>query len=77
MTKLNTWTVYYNPSDYKGKYVVRRFSGATPTNDIFADEDYESCLNWTRENSKKFNQGKIVKFDRHPNDDKVIVETWI
>jgi len=68
------YTVYFNPSDYPGEYVVRRFviSGMN----ILQDKDI-----WARrqtlEEARKTIPRTQALMARHPSDDPVIVEVWI
>lgn len=77
MKNLNTWTVYDSPSDYVGKYVVRRFDRERPTMDVFHSPDYKDCVDWIITSAEEFEQGYPVKLNRDPEDDKNIMEAWI
>ena len=75
MTHLAMWTVYEHPRDYPDKFVARRFDvdadGPEPSASIIVAPD----LNTLR---------KILRYELHlvcitrsPEDDQVIVETWL
>lgn len=72
--KLLIWTVYNNPSDYPGKYVVRWFclagdgayTAAQPT--IITD---------TLEEARAALPQGLHRLGRGTNDDHTIVETWV
>jgi hypothetical protein len=63
------YTVYYNPLDYPGLYVVRRWLNDKPTNDVHTAK--------TLEEIRAFIPQDKVYLDRMPGDDPVIVETWL
>lgn len=64
-----TFTVFYNPKDFPGKYVVRLFDGKAPTR-LLSVKD-------TLEEARKTIPPMFLRTDRHPADDPVIVETWL
>jgi len=68
------YTVYENPSDYPGKFVVRRsfVAGAQIFVDI-APTIVCDCLAEAREAIPSF----YIRIDRHPGDDPKIVEVWL
>lgn len=70
--KLAIWTVYENPSDYPGKFIARKIIvGADPhSNTTMVDGD---SLSEVREKIP----GVLFRMERHPDDDPVIVETWM
>jgi len=73
-TPLRMWTVYRHPKDYPGKYVARLFevdgNGPQPTGSIVVTETLEAL-------QQRMTEMNLVRLSRHPNDDRVIVETWI
>ena len=70
---MNLYTVYKDPSDYPGKFVIRRFviSGGNvePANLICVEDDLETALT-------RLPPG-LVKIDRFENDDPKILEVWM
>lgn len=69
MSNLFIWVIYFNTKDYPQKYVTRKFLNETPTTEVFT----ENTLDEIRE---RIPVG-LFRLDRHPQDDPVIVETWI
>ena len=71
---LETYTVYRNPADYPGRYVVRRFVCAagrpipdpTPVSVSTSLTDARNAI-----------PGRLVRFPRDPTDEPAIVETWL
>jgi hypothetical protein len=70
--ELSLYTVYENPFDYPGKFVVRRFevfTGATDPNPLIVCD--------TLEEVRAVLPPGLVCLPRHPDDDPVILETWL
>ncbi|MBA1280438.1 hypothetical protein [Stutzerimonas stutzeri] len=70
--QLSMWTVYERPADHPQQYVARRWIAipkAEPTSEFLVADDLESLR-------QKLPTG-LVRMDRNPGDDPVIVETWI
>lgn len=70
--QLSIWTVYERPLDHPDKYVARRWLATPepePTDDILLADDLEALRN-------QLPQG-LVHMQRQPEDDAVIIETWI
>lgn len=72
--QLWVWVIYKHPSDFPGLYVARAQSidkdGVTAHNMGFASPDYEDI--------KAYMIAKgLIRIPRHPDDDPVILETWI
>lgn len=65
---IEIYTIYENPSDYPGKFVMRKFIGDKPTNDHIISD--------TLEQIRKSVPHGLVRFDRHPADDVTVIETW-
>lgn len=63
------FTVFYNPADFPGKYVVRLFDGTLPTR-LHAVKD-------TLEDARAAIPEMFCRVDRQPNDAQAIVETWL
>jgi hypothetical protein len=72
---LRMWTVYKHPKDYPNSYVARLFevdaNGARPTPSIIVAPDLERLRD-----TLQFDMD-LVKLMRSPEDDPVIVETWL
>jgi hypothetical protein len=71
---MNSWTIYFNPSDYPWKYVVRKFDlggagEARPTADMFVADSLDEA--------RALLPLGLSCFERATDDDAVIVETWI
>lgn len=66
---LPVFTVFYNATDFPGKYVVRLFDGKAPLR-LLAVKD-------TLEEARATIPQGYARFDRHPEDDPVIVEVWM
>lgn len=65
--------VYENPADHPGKFVVRRWVGMDPDREPVAIAE---TLEQARADLKKLNPF-LVRLERHPSDDPVILETWL
>jgi hypothetical protein len=80
---LRIHTVFDNPSDFPGHIVVRVFA-AQPDGTVLCDREalkwsYQGvdrvvALRLARRYCKRLG---LVRLDRHPSDDPVIVETWV
>lgn len=71
-SQLSIWTVYERPLDHPHKFVARRWVSLlapAPTSDVILADDLGALR-------KKLPAG-FVRMPRHPEDDPVIVETWI
>ena len=69
ITRLPLICVYNNPSDYPGKYVARVWDVDRPTNVVAIADSLEEI--------REAKPPEMMIMDRIPNDDPVIVETWI
>jgi endonuclease V-like protein UPF0215 family len=69
ITRLPLICVYNNPSDYPGKYVARVWDVDRPTNLVAIADSLEEI--------REAKPPEMMIMDRMPNDDPVIVETWI
>jgi hypothetical protein len=70
---MNMWTVYYDPRDYPGKYVVRRF-------DIFPGRAEPSAEHYVADTLDEIRQHVPPGMDclmRSEQDEEQIVETWL
>jgi hypothetical protein len=69
---LHLWVVYKCPSDFPEDYVARRFDNGAPTEVILKAETLGGLRVLLA-----FNYPDLSYFPRHPDDDPVIVETWM
>lgn len=71
---LSTWTLYCNPDDAPGCYVLRRFRvderGYSPTMEAYYDGDPEPLRSFMRSRG-------LHCIPRSPGDPPAIVETWL
>lgn len=74
---LDLWVVYDSPKDHPGKVVVRlwriapTFLQAIATTTLLTFDDIEAARARLRE------RGHVYRINRSPDDDPVIVETWL
>ncbi|HXJ60733.1 MAG TPA: hypothetical protein VNU68_29160 [Verrucomicrobiae bacterium] len=70
--RLSIWTIYERPKDYPRHFVVRRWT-------IGAGQEraHECQLADTLEEARKLVPPLLIRLDRQPNDDPVIVENWL
>jgi hypothetical protein len=73
MSVLVQHIVYFNPSDYPGKYVIRKVFIEDGKIRLDKNEIYVTSYALVKE----FIPKGLVRISRHPDDDPVIVETWI
>jgi hypothetical protein len=70
---LELWTVYRRPKDYPDHCVARKSlidqHGSRLTNDMFVADDLAEV--------RALLPKGLVRLTRHPDDDPVIVETWL
>jgi hypothetical protein len=69
-SQLEIYVLYFNASDYPNKYVVRRWLGQTPDDNVLCVEDT------LKDARSKIPKDKVM-LQRNEIDDPVIVETWI
>jgi hypothetical protein len=68
---LEIFTVYFDPSDFPGMYVVRRHvTGVGPDAEPLIVTD-------TLQIARNAIPAYLVPMDRHPQDDPCILETWL
>lgn len=70
---LRMWTIYCNPSDLPGRYVVRPFL-------VTSDGPVPERRAWgasSLEGARAVIPPGCTRLGRHPTDDPVIVETWL
>lgn len=70
MMPLSMWTIYDHPKDHPFHYVARRFVLDRPTADVIVDASLAALR-------RLFAERGLVCLDRAPDDDPVIVETWV
>ena len=68
-TRVPLICVYKNPTDYPNKYVARLWGVDTPTTLVAVADSLEEI--------RAAKPPQMVIMQRQPNDDPVIVETWI
>ena len=68
-TRVPLICVYKNPADYPDKYVARLWDVDTPTTLVAVADSLEEI--------RAAKPPQMVIMQRQPNDDPVIVETWI
>lgn len=69
-SKLSLYTIYEKPLDYPDNFVVRRFEYDQPTTDVFVFNTLEDARSPLRRHG-------LHCLPRDPNDDPMIVETWL
>lgn len=67
---IEIFVVYFDTTDYPKKYVVRRFVGLVPDEDILIESD-------SLKEARTVIPIHCVKFSREVSDPAVIVESWI
>ena len=71
MSGLDIWVVYDHPSDLPDAYVARRFRGNVPTQSVMWGNDLEMLRVMLA-----IDMG-LTRIVRDPEDDPVILETWV
>lgn len=68
------WVIYWNPKDFRDRYVVRRWlvvaSGPIP------DEEPTAVVETLDEARRSIPEG-LVRLDRSPADERQILEVWL
>lgn len=67
---LDIWTVYDSPKDLRGWFVARRFTLDGPTPDVITTRTVDEVRDVMRRMG-------LTCIPRSPEDDPVIVESWI
>jgi len=75
---ISVWTIYLDPEDYQRAdggsfYLVRRWE----TVGVLAVPKEVVGVSSTLEGARALIPAHLVRFDRHPDDDRTIVETWL
>lgn len=71
------WVVYDHPIDFPDQFVARKFLGINPTDDYYSDKSLAAVREWIYSEASKCGLGQPYRMPRHPNDDPVILETWM
>ncbi len=69
VTRMPIYVIFKDPIDYPGKYVARVFDINQPTPFCTVRDTYEEIIATIPD--------FLVKFQRAPEDDRHIVETWM
>jgi hypothetical protein len=73
---LSTWTIFAGPSDYPGRFVVRRFDVVQGQAEPVATD--ELSVHFTIQSARNAIPPTVdVCFPRDAHDDPTIVETWM
>lgn len=70
---LSMWTVYYNPTDAPGLFVVRRFN----ITKAGAEASRVSFSALTLRDARSYIPPGLHNLGREPGDEPQIVETWV
>ena len=70
---LQMWTIYDHPSDFPDYFVARVCLNGIPRDHHHTFETEEEL----EEMREKFRQRGMVRIERHPTDDPVIMEVWL
>lgn len=73
-TFVELWVVYKNPSDYPGKFVVRRQWASRAGEHKCV---YPECVTDSLDKARSVIPGGLYRLDRMPGDDPVILEVWL
>jgi hypothetical protein len=72
------YTIYANPSDYPGQYVVRGWTIRVPYESVSAEFDETPLLVCaTLSEARRVLPVGLMRALREPEDDPVIVESWV
>lgn len=66
------WCVYEKPSDYPEHWVIRRFTGTQPTEEVIVGETLAQVRGMLRRQHPD-----LVRFTRSERDDPRIIEVWL
>ena len=72
---IEMFTVYSNPSDFPGKYVVRR--SCVASKGIVVDQEPLVVADDLESARSPLIERGLACMARHPHDDPVIVEVWL
>lgn len=68
--EFSLWTVYERPSDFPNSFVARRFTLAGPTDDLIIGPTLDALR-------QRLAACGLYMIPRSPDDDPVIVESWL
>ena len=73
------YTIYANPKDHPGHYVLRGWNLCSNGKTVFKDEAIAGILNYKTLQGMRYllQQAGRINMGRADSDDRVIVETWI
>jgi hypothetical protein len=71
--KLEMYVIYYRPKDHPTLYVLRKWN----ISNVGASPDDEFAMGETLDEIRSLVPHYCVRLERDPNDDPVIVESWI
>lgn len=71
--ELSLWAITENPSDFPGKFVARRFIIGAGVYAVTVDHHVADTL----EDVRAMLPGHLVRLPRDPDDEPIIVESWI
>jgi hypothetical protein len=72
--ELPMWVIYWNPTDFPHRYVVRRWSVAAGS--ALADDDPVAVVK-TLDEARRCVPDGLVRLDRAEADQRQIVEVWL
>jgi len=70
---MDIWTIYENPKDYPGKFVARKYR----VEDGIVNHTEHTYVSDSLYSIRKLIPDNLYRLHREPNDDPVIVESWI
>jgi len=73
---METFTIYFNPTDYPFKWVVRRFTIDKSNIDPIPDTEPLIVCDLF-EDARSVIPNGLICFNRNENDEPQIVETWL
>ena len=76
VSMIEIFTIYESPSDHPGRFVLRRWHTHFGGQGIYFDKEPIAVVDQLEEARKNVPSG-CHRLDRSPEDDPVIVETWI
>lgn len=77
MPSISIYTVYKNPIDYPGKYVVREFKIVQGTAGPLASREPLIVADSYEDIKKRMQRMQLVCVARHPEDEPQIMESWM
>lgn len=72
---MTQWVIFFNPTDYPGKYVLRRFQVGPGT--VTPEAEPDGVFETLEDAREVFRGSTLVRIERDPNDEPQIVETWL